>query len=204
MAEKEFKRKPNRKGLDRTAAVAFSSLYRAGNDKQIGNATECYMALHPKASRKTASSMGSRWLNDPLVQELLEEHNQRVLMRADITQERIMNELACLGFYNPQDFFNADGSPKSITELDERAARAITGLDTVNIGNGEEGIGQVLKLKLADKRPALVDMGKHIGMFKERIEHTGKDGGPIETKELSDNEVARRMAFLLTKAAKGK
>lgn len=125
-------------------------------------------------------------------------------MRADITQERIMNELACLGFYNPQDFFNADGSPKSITELDERAARAITGLDTVNIGNGEEGIGQVLKLKLADKRPALVDMGKHIGMFKERIEHTGKDGGPIETKELSDNEVARRMAFLLTKAAQEK
>jgi len=35
-------------------------------------------------------------------------------------------------------------------------------------------------------------------------EISGKDGGPIETKELSDNEVARRMAFLLTKAAKGK
>lgn len=30
-------------------------------------------------------------------------------------------------------------------------------------------------------------------------EHTGKDGGPIETKGVSDNELARRVAFMLAK-----
>lgn len=30
------------------------------------------------------------------------------------------------------------------------------------------------------------------------LELTGKDGGPIETKDLSDLDVARRLAFLLT------
>ena len=29
------------------------------------------------------------------------------------------------------------------------------------------------------------------------IEHTGKDGGPIETADVSDNEFARRLAFIL-------
>lgn len=204
MTDKTFKRKPNRKGLDRASAIAFKSLYLGGTDEQRGNATECYMALHPKASRKTANAMGSKYLNDPLVQELIEESRQRVAIKADITHDRIMQELACLGFYNPQDLFHGDGSPKSISELDEDTARAITGLDTVNIGNKDIGIGQIVKFKFADKRSALVEMGKQIGMFKERVEHTGKDGGPIETKDLSDNEVARRMAFLLTKAAKGK
>lgn len=31
----------------------------------------------------------------------------------------------------------------------------------------------------------------------DRKEHTGRDGGPIETENLSDIEVARRLAFLL-------
>ena len=33
------------------------------------------------------------------------------------------------------------------------------------------------------------------------VEHTGKDGGPIKTEDVSDFEVARRLALLLTKAA---
>lgn len=38
--------------------------------------------------------------------------------------------------------------------------------------------------------------------LSDKQEHTGKDGGPIETKDTSDLEVARRVAFLLSKATK--
>lgn len=43
-------------------------------------------------------------------------------------------------------------------------------------------------------------LGKHIGMFKERHEHTGKDGGPIE---MADMDLARLITFQLTRAARG-
>jgi len=33
--------------------------------------------------------------------------------------------------------------------------------------------------------------------WRDRIEHVGKDGGPIETKDVSENETARRIAFIL-------
>jgi len=36
-----------------------------------------------------------------------------------------------------------------------------------------------ITFKLADKRAALVDIGKHLGMFKELHEHSGKDGAPL-------------------------
>jgi hypothetical protein len=36
---------------------------------------------------------------------------------------------------------------------------------------------------------------------QQYIEHTGKDGGPIETTNVSKEEVARRYAFLLSRAA---
>lgn len=35
---------------------------------------------------------------------------------------------------------------------------------------------------------------------RQLVEHTGKDGGPIETVDLSDTEAARRIAFTLAKA----
>lgn len=42
------------------------------------------------------------------------------------------------------------------------------------------------------------------GKATQAVEVTGKDGGPIETKDLSDLEVARRVAFLLHRAAMAK
>lgn len=40
-------------------------------------------------------------------------------------------------------------------------------------------------------------LGKELGMFKDRVEHTGADGGPIETADLSPREMAQRAAFIL-------
>lgn len=37
------------------------------------------------------------------------------------------------------------------------------------------------------------------GLLIEKNEHTGKGGGPIEIDTLSDTELARRIAFLLSK-----
>lgn len=37
-------------------------------------------------------------------------------------------------------------------------------------------------------------------LWRDRIEHTGKDGGPIEYREMSDMEIARRVVSLLDKA----
>ena len=36
----------------------------------------------------------------------------------------------------------------------------------------------------------------------QKHEHTGEDGGPIETREMTDLEVARRIAFLLERGAR--
>lgn len=39
---------------------------------------------------------------------------------------------------------------------------------------------------------------------RQQLEHTGKDGGAIETVELTPREIAQRAAFLLAKGAKAK
>jgi hypothetical protein len=45
---------------------------------------------------------------------------------------------------------------------------------------------------------SIIDRG--YGKARQAVEHTGKDGGPIETVDLSETEAARRIAFTLAKA----
>ena len=47
---------------------------------------------------------------------------------------------------------------------------------------------------------ATMGQAKLLGYDKQLIEHTGKDGGPIETADLSDMETIKRMRFLMSRA----
>ena len=56
-----------------------------------------------------------------------------------------------------------------------------------------------IKIKFHDKRAALMDIGRHLGMFKERVEMTGKDSGPLEVAT-SMTEVAKLLLSMLHEA----
>jgi phage terminase small subunit len=112
-----------------------------------------------------------------------------------VTVERVLQEYARLGFFDPRKLFNDDGSPKGIHELDDDTAAVLAGLEVMEIweGRGEERqfVGYLKKYKLVDKKGALDSIAKHLGMFVEKHEHTGRDGGPIQmqTQSLSDSEL---------------
>ena len=40
------------------------------------------------------------------------------------------------------------------------------------------------RIKMYDKAAALEKLGRTLGLFKDRLEHTGKDGGPISLRQL--------------------
>lgn len=74
--------------------------------------------------------------------------------------------------------------------------------EIVAIADDEEGDVQRSRLRVdARKWVAAKLLPKKYG-DASRVEHTGADGGPIETRELSDVDVARRIAFMLAKGAK--
>jgi phage terminase small subunit len=118
-----------------------------------------------------------------------------------MTPEKVLDEWRKLATFDARKLFWPDGTPKAITDLDDDTAAAIVGLDTVTVGNADMGIGQILKFKLASKQAALDSIAKHFGMFVDRQEITGRNGGPIETAVGNADELARRIAFMLQNAA---
>jgi phage terminase small subunit len=92
----------------------------------------------------------------------------------EITVERVLKELARLAFFDISNLVGEDGRPLPIHQIDEDTRRAIVGLDVATVGNDTQGVGEVLKIKLADKRAALESIGKHLKMFVDRVEVTGQ------------------------------
>ena len=132
------------------------------------NATQA--AIRAGYSAKTAYAIGDKLLKKTEVQQALTVAMSRREKRTHITQDRVLQELARLAFFDPRKMFHGDGSPKAIHELDDDTAAAISGLDVVNVGNSEIGIGQVLKYKIADKGAALANAMRHLGMFTDKLD----------------------------------
>ena len=136
------------------------------------NATQA--AIRAGYSAKTAAAIGSENLKKPEIAAAIAERQAKVAEKAGVTVERIVAELAKLGFANMADYMGvgADGLPAldwSKLTRDQAAALVEVTVDHIARGEDEPTISRV-KFKLADKRGALVDLGKHLGMFVDKHE----------------------------------
>lgn len=111
-------------------------------------------------------------LHRPYIIEAIETAKGEMVAKLDITRETVLAELAKIAFANPMDFGSVDGEGQFGIDL-TRASRdqfaAISEITTrqVKEGRGEDArVGRETKIKLADKRAALVDLGRHLGLFE--------------------------------------
>lgn len=159
------------------------------------NATQA--AIRAGYSAKTAQQQGSRLLSNVVVQEELSKQQSKVAERLEITKDRIVDELAKIGFSNMLDYMRAgpDGDPYldfSGLTRDQAAALSEVTVEDFKDGRGEDARDvRRVKFKLHDKKGALVDLAKMLGFVIEKHEHTGKDGAPIQTETRTWREVLR-------------
>jgi phage terminase small subunit len=174
---------------------------------------EAYRAGGYAAKAAAADANASRLLKDARVAARVAELKAAAAEATKLSAARILEELGKLAFSNMLDFMRigGDGQPRldfSALRRDQAAAIHELVVETRTEAPAEGPPATIVrtKFKLADKRGPLTDLAKHFGLLVDRHEHEhfGKGGGPIETREVSDYEAARRIAFLLSRAAAGK
>jgi phage terminase small subunit len=162
------------------------------------NATAAYKRAGYKAKNDNVAAVESaKLLRNPKIEEKVKEAMSEREKRTNITQDRVLQELARIAFFDARKLFDKEGKPIPINQLDDDTAAALAGLDVMEeyVGSGEDRVfvGYTKKYKVADKNTAITNAMRHLGMLKDKVEHTGKDGGPIEHKrvqELTDDELA--------------
>jgi len=142
------------------------------------NATQA--AIRAGYSEKTAQQQGSRLLLNVKVQEAIAKGQNKTAAKLEITKERIVEELAKIGFSNMLDYMRAgtDGDPYldfSNLTREQAAALAEVTVEDFKDGRGEDARDvRRIKFKLHDKKGALVDLAKMLGFMVEKHEHTGE------------------------------
>ena len=156
------------------------------------NATQA--AIRAGYSEHSARFIGQENLTKPNIAAAIEDQINAQQARTLITSDRILREYGRIGFLDTRKLFKEDGSLKKITDLDIDTQAAIAGIDVVTTGNAELGIGEITKIKLADRKGALDSMARCLMMFNDKLALTGAHGGPIEyrnVQDMSDDELAR-------------
>ena len=140
---------------------AFAHAYIANNRNGL------QAALTAGFSERGAGVAANRLLKRANVITILAEAERKAAEAAGISVARTLKELARIAYSDPRKFFNADGSLKTVRELDDDAAAAMASFETDEIITGKSVIGTTKKLKMWDKNTALVNAMKHLGMFEK-------------------------------------
>jgi phage terminase small subunit len=165
------------------------------------NATQA--AIRAGYSAKTAQEQGSRLLSNVMVAAAIEVAQEARAQRTEITADRVLTELAKLGFANMADYMRASPGGDPYLDFSELTRDQAAALQEITVEDFKDGRGDEardvrrVKFKLADKQAALVALGRHLGIFVDKHEHTGAGGGPIETSALTPEERARRAVALV-------
>lgn len=139
------------------------------------NATQA--AIRAKYSARTAASIGEENLRKPEIADAIRQRMKDREKRTQITQDRVLQELARIGFSDIRKVVRwgetmvrvadaEEGEDDLVpyhglalidsAEVDDDTAAAIA-----EVSQGREG----LKVKFHDKKGALVEMARHLGMF---------------------------------------
>lgn len=136
------------------------------------NATQA--AIRAGYSQKNADRIGPELLGKTCVAAAIQKEMAKREKRTEITQDRVLEQYARLAFFDIRKLYNGDGSLKPVHELDDESATAIAGIESFEKFDSD-GVpeGVLKKIKLTDRRAALCDVARHLGMFIERVEHSG-------------------------------
>ena len=140
------------------------------------NATQA--AIRAGYSKKTAQEQASRLLSNVMVQAAISEAMQKREKRTEITQDRVLVELAKIGFASITDYLSYRTATRQVGNdndgepiydwamiVDATESGLVDGAPIQEVSVGKDG---TFKFKLYSKLDALGKIGKHLGMFERR------------------------------------
>lgn len=132
-----------------------------------------------------AMTKASQLLKEKKIQDAIRDYETDMSTRFLATRERIMKELSLLAYSDLSDYLDENGEIriKNLRDLPPQVSRAIKKVKFSRYvrtdKGGTEHVTETTDFELHDKKGSLIDLGKEIGMFKEKKELTGADGSPL-------------------------
>ncbi len=131
------------------------------------NATQAAIRAGYKKTEYTDTN-ANKLLENTRIREAIDKAMAERSKRTGINQDRVIQELARIAFVNPQNVINAEnGSVRDDATEDDLACIQAVKVKTMS---GDKGYSEEREVRLNDKMKALELLGKHLGMFTDKVE----------------------------------
>lgn len=161
--------------MARIPAETKKRLFVAALIKNGRNATKA--AIAAGFSKKTAKQAGARLLSRVDVRAMIDASIDRVVEKAELKAQDILDELRKVGFANLSAAYAPDGSLLHPSDMPVDVQVALQAVETeelyVGRGMSRTKVGESKKVKLADKIRALELLGKNFKLWTDVTEHQG-------------------------------
>jgi phage terminase small subunit len=131
------------------------------------------LAAYREAGFSPNFKNASKLANRQEIQDRIREIHEHAVATTTLSVQKVLLELEKIGFSNMMDYIKidpVDGQPvldmRNMTREQAAAIGEITFEETTNPRDGT--VTRRNKFKLLDKKGALVDLGRYLGMFVER------------------------------------
>lgn len=129
------------------------------------------------ATGHSAETQGHRLLRNAEIRAAIDADLKAATERAGLTPQKVREGWRRVIEADVRKLFGPDGQPLAITELGDNEAALLGGLDVTQANldptDGKRDASKVLKYKLWDRAKYLEQAAKHLGMFVEKVEHSG-------------------------------
>lgn len=130
------------------------------------NATQA--AIRAGYSVNNADKIGSELLGKTRVSEEISIAMAERSKRTGISQDRVVEELAKLAFVNAADVIDVN----TATVLKDAKPEDLACIQSVKVKKTTKGKNTIeeREIRFYDKKDSLVQLGKHLGMFRDKLE----------------------------------
>lgn len=127
------------------------------------NATQA--AIRAGYSEKTARAVGAENLTKPNIQTAIQERIQEREKRTEVTQDMVVQQLAKVAFSDLKEYVEWGPNGIVIRPSDNVDGTVLQSISETMLPKG----GKKTEIKLTDKMKALELLGKHLGMFSDKM-----------------------------------
>ena len=154
--------------------MALNAKQRRFVDEYLIDLNATQAAIRAGYSKKTAAQIGEKLLRKVEIQSEIAKRQQKRSLRTEISQDRVLTELARIGFADIRKAVKWGETMLRVADSETGETEAYHGLALISsdeidddtaaaiaeVSEGPKGI----KIKFHDKKGALADLAKHVGV----------------------------------------
>ena len=152
-------------------AVQLTKRQKAFIDEYLIDLNGTQAAIRAGYSPASANEIAAENLTKPSIKGAIDKALAERSRRTGVNQDRVIRELAKVAFLNPTDVINMDSA--TITDNANRDDSACIASVKVKTIPTEDGNIVEREVKTYDKVKALELLGKHLGMFTDKLNVSG-------------------------------